>query len=232
VIIVSADTSTQAGSVALRNNRGNIVEKPLAEGRPHSETLLPAIDALLSDCGVNRTDVTGLAVGIGPGAFTGLRVGLATFKGWATAAGLKLAPIPSLDAVAFPLLERGRSVLVCSDARKGELYAAFYPGLDGDGLPLPDGEAVLIKPSSLHDFCRQRSVGDSEVVGTGLDLVLEIIKDLPGLTPSGDRGFYPSASAVLSLGEKTLLLGRGIEPSGLTPYYVRRPDVVYPSRVP
>lgn len=232
MIIVSADTSTQAGSVALRKNTDQILERPLAAGRPHSETLLPAIDALLSGCGVNRADVTGLAVGTGPGAFTGLRVGLATFKGWATAAGLKLAPIPSLDAVAFPLLKKGRRVLVCSDARKGELYTAFYPGLDGDSLPRSDGEAVLIKPSALPDFCRQKSVGDSAVIGTGLDLVLDIIKDIRGLKPSGESGSYPSASAILSLGEKTLLLGRGIEPSALTPYYVRRPDVVYPSRVP
>jgi len=232
MIIVAADTSTQAGSVALRKSGGQVLEEPLPTGRPHSETLLPAIDALLTAGGVNRRDVTALAVGVGPGAFTGLRVGLATFKGWALASSLHVAPVPSLDAVAFPLLARGENVLVCGDARKGELYAAFYSGMDDDGLPRCEGDVALIKPRSLLDFCRERSVSDAAVVGTGLDLVRDTVKEVAGLTPSDDDDAHPKASSVLSLGERILSIGRSVEPSQLVPYYVRAPDVVHPSHVP
>jgi len=232
MIIVAADTSTQAGSVALRKSGGKVLEEPLPKGRPHSETLLPAIDALLAASGVKRRDVTALAVGVGPGAFTGLRVGLATVKGWAMASSLQLAPVPSLDAVAFPLLARGESVLVCGDARKGELYAAFYPGMDDDGLPRCEGDVALIKPQSLLHFCRERSVRDVAVVGTGLDLVRETVKEVAGLTPGDDAYAHPGASAVLSLGERLLSLGRSVEPSQLVPCYVRAPDVVDTSHVP
>jgi tRNA threonylcarbamoyladenosine biosynthesis protein TsaB len=232
VIIVAADTSTQAGSVALRKSGGQVLEEPLPAGRPHSETLLPAIDVLLAAGGVKRSSVTALAVGVGPGAFTGLRVGLATFKGWALASNTQLAPVPSLDAVAFPLLARGERVLVCGDARKGELYVAFYPGMDADGLPRCEGDVALIKPQSLPDFCRERSVSDAAVVGTGLDLVRETVVEMRGLMPDDDADAHPKASAVLSLGERIISLGRSIQPSQLVPFYVRPPDVVDPSHVP
>lgn len=231
MIIVAADTSTQTGSVALKVKGERVIERSLPEGRPHSETLLKSIDALLSGAGVNRVDVTALAVGVGPGAFTGLRVGLSTFKGWAAASGLKLAPIPSLDAVSHPLLVQGRSVLVCSDARKGELYAAFYPGLDGEGLPRREGEVALIKPSFLPEFCQERSVNEAEVVGSAVDLVRGILKELPALKAADSSHSHPAASVVLALGETYFLLGRGVDPRDLVPFYVRPPDVADPTRV-
>lgn len=231
MIIVAADTSTQAGSVALKNRGGKILESALPHGRPHSETLLPAIEALLSEGGISRGDVTALAVAVGPGTFTGLRVGLATFKGWASASGLKLAPVPTPDAVAYPLLEESRNVLVCSDARKGEIYIALYRGLDSDGLPNRDGEVALIKPSLFPDFCRERRMGKVWVAGTGLHLVLKEMRGFVDMSPVEDSGARLTGSAILALGERIHELGGGIEPSRLTPYYVRPPDVVDPSRV-
>jgi len=224
MVLLAADTSTTRGSVALKVPDSKVMERDLPEGLPHSETLLPAIQELLAASGLGPKDVTALAVGVGPGAFTGLRVGLSTFKGLAFTSRLPLAPVPSLDAVAYPLLLEGRKALVAADARKGELYAACYSGITPEGLPARDCDVALITHHAFSQFCLRCPAGKRIVAGTGLAMIKGMVDSIPFLAPAGDDMAYPRASFVMEIGQKMLDLGRSVTPSELFPFYVRPPD--------
>ncbi len=223
MIILASDTSTSLGSVALRGPAGKVQREDLDSARPHSETLLPAVEKILARAGLNRKDIQAIAVGTGPGAFTGLRVGLATFKAWAAASGLPLIPVVSLDAVAWPLLREGIPAVVLADARKGEVYAAYYPSLEEENLPLRQGEVVLIPHDKVLNWVSSLNDPDARLVGTGLPLLAE--KNLLGdFQNAGNDPGAPDAIWLLALAEILLSLGRTVDPSGLVPGYVRPPD--------
>jgi tRNA threonylcarbamoyladenosine biosynthesis protein TsaB len=232
MILAAFETSTAEGSVALLLPGGGL-EKLLPAGSPHSETLLPALLALLAEAGVARERVQALAVGIGPGAFTGLRVGLASAQGWAAAAGTLLVAVPSIDALAEPVLAGGGAALTLCDARKGEVYAAYYPGLDSGGLPGREGEVALLAPHALRawwDAVRTDSRGAAALaVGNAVAAARPCLEGAPGLgfSPGGQ---VPRALAVARLGARLLSAGRTVAPAGLLPYYVRPPDAVPPVR--
>ena len=223
MIILASDTSTNHGSVALRDAAGDIVSVELDPERPHSETLLPAVNEVLSLAGFMRQDVQALAVGIGPGAFTGLRVGLATFKGWASASKLPVIPVSSLDSVAFTGLGQGAGVIVLADARKGEVYACYYPAFDGNGLPARGGEAELVPVRDVSPWIE--NIGDEKAVilGTGAPIWIEETGQESG-SIIRERSNYPLASHILQMGEIMMSMGLTVEPSRLIPDYVRAPD--------
>lgn len=227
MILLAADTSTSLGSVALRDLKGEILREDLDSARPHSETLLPAVEKVLVRASLTRKDVQAIAVGTGPGAFTGLRVGLATFKAWASASRLPLIPVISLDAVAWPLLKEGSTVVVLADARKGEVYAAYYPSLEEGTLPRMQGEMMLIPHEKVLNWVSSLNDPDARLTGTGLSILNE--KGLlPGLENVDDGSGAPDAACVLTLGETLFSLGCTVDPSGLVPSYVRHPDAKTP----
>src|SRR6266508_1023760 len=98
--LLAVESATLSGGVALLDGDSLLGEITLNIAITHSERLLSAVDRLLADCGLAPADLEGLAVSVGPGSFTGLRVGLATVKGLAMALGLPVAPVPTLDALA------------------------------------------------------------------------------------------------------------------------------------
>jgi len=223
MIIFASDTSTSHGSVAVRNADGRIFQVELGSTRPHSETLLPAVSEVLSLAGLKRTDVQALAVGTGPGAFTGLRVGLATFKGWASAAQLPVLAVSSLDAVAFPVLKEGKTAIVVADARKGEAYACYYPSFDDHGLPARRFAPEIVPFGDIPEWIEQIGDGTAVVLGTGVPLIpWREAGRWPWL--AGPDRFFPSASHLLAIGEVMMSFGQTTGPSSLVPDYVRPPD--------
>ncbi len=228
MIILASDTSTSLGSVALREPDGKVLREDLDSARPHSETLLPAVERVLARAGLTRKDVQAIAVGTGPGAFTGLRVGLATFKAWAAASGLPLIPVISMDAVAWPHLKEETPVVVLADARKGEVYAAYYPSIEEGTLPRMHGEVMLVPHDRVSNWVLSFHDPDARLVGTGLPLLVEkgLLDDLENV---GDGSEAPDAVWTLALAEVLLSLGRTVDPSGLVPCYVRPPDAKKPS---
>lgn len=214
--------------MALRVPEGTVLREGLESGRPHSETLLPAVEKVLARADLTRNDVQAIAVGTGPGAFTGLRVGLATFKAWAGASRLPLIPVVSMDAVALPVLKEDTPAVVLADARKGEVYAAYYPFLDEGGLPLRQGEVKLIRHEEVPDWLSTLADPEMCLAGTGVPFLVG--KGLVGEDHSVAEGpGAPDAVWILTLAESLLPLGRTVEPSGLVPFYVRPPDAKRPS---
>jgi tRNA threonylcarbamoyladenosine biosynthesis protein TsaB len=136
VIVLAFDTATPATAVALRGADGAVAEArddPAPGARPgHATRLLPMADALLGEAGLRWRDVERIAVGVGPGTFTGLRVGVATARGLAQSLGVELVAVSSLRALAFEAARRVSDAyaLAVIDARRGEVFAAAY-ALDG-----------------------------------------------------------------------------------------------------
>src|SRR5688572_26806657 len=124
--VLAVDTSTMAGGVALLEDDRVVGESLLDVRTTHSERLMLAIDRALTDAGWRPASVDGLAVAIGPGSFTGLRIGLAAVKGLALALACPIAGVPTLDAMAAGLPWASRPVCPILDARRDEVYASLY----------------------------------------------------------------------------------------------------------
>lgn len=134
MLLLAIDTATQQVGVAVGSPDGVLAEVRLAQGRRHAEQLAPAIGYALAEAQVSVGDLTAVAVGIGPGLFTGVRVGVTTAKVMAHTLGVPVVPVSSLDLVAHPLAFVSRPVVAVTDARRGEVYWATYhagPGPEG-----------------------------------------------------------------------------------------------------
>src|ERR1700691_5004222 len=124
--VLALDTATEACSVALLDDNGVIgrYEEP---GRGHAAQILAMVDAVLAQAGVSLSMLDGIAASIGPGAFTGVRIGVAAAQGLAFGAGLRLVGVSTLEALAMRALDdRTGSALACLDARMGEVYWGCY----------------------------------------------------------------------------------------------------------
>src|SRR5262245_28797949 len=124
--LLALESATLAGGAALLDGDVIVGEHRSNIALTHSERLMVAVDRLLQDCGWSMSDLDGLAVSVGPGSFTGLRVGIATVKGLALAMSLPVAPVPTLDALASALPFADVPVCPVLDARKGEVYLSCY----------------------------------------------------------------------------------------------------------
>ncbi len=140
--ILGIETSTKTGSVAIVSEDGVIAQYSLNIEVTHSERLMSTVDRVLTDTGFQIADMDGYAVAIGPGSFTGLRIGLAAVKGLALVTGKPVAAVPTLKALAWNLPYAAYPVCPMLDARKNEVYAATYR-FEGTALVYGMAEAVI-----------------------------------------------------------------------------------------
>ena len=211
--LLAVESATLSGGAALLDGDRLLGEITLNIALTHSERLLAAVDRLLADCGLAAADLEGLAVSIGPGSFTGLRVGLATVKGLAMALDLPVAPVPTLDALAARLPFADLPVCPILDARKGEVYLSLYRWRDDrmcrerdyEALPPEVAAAGLVPPVIL--------------LGDGIDACRPWLPEDVRIVPAAQR--LPSAATVAALGHAALAAGGGVEAESLTPLYLR-----------
>ena len=142
MIVLGLDTATPATVVGLRLADGRTLQArddPAARQRPgHATQLLPLADGLLAEAGTDWPELKRIAVGVGPGTFTGLRIGIATARGLAQSLGVELVGVSSLRALAYGAGEDAQRVLAVIDARRGEVFLAAY-----------DGDQELIAPQAV-----------------------------------------------------------------------------------
>ncbi|MEZ5097313.1 MAG: tRNA (adenosine(37)-N6)-threonylcarbamoyltransferase complex dimerization subunit type 1 TsaB [Nocardioides sp.] len=205
-MLLAFDTATPRVTVALHDGAGVVVERTSAEAMRHGEQLAPLIDQALREAGLVRQDLTALAVGVGPGPFTGLRVGLVTARMMATVLQIPVYGVCTLDVLAVEAVDTGavsEEFVVATDARRKEVYLAAY---DADGVRL-DGP-VVARPA---DVATARPA-----VGQGAGLYPEAFSRAVGpQLPSA--GWLAHTVAT----ERAELLGP-------EPLYLRRPDAVAP----
>jgi tRNA threonylcarbamoyladenosine biosynthesis protein TsaB len=215
--VLALETSTRAGGVALLDGDHLIAEYTLSAPTTHSERLMGTVDRLLGDAGWTIGQIEGLAVSIGPGSFTGLRIGVSTAKGLALALGIPLVGVPTLDALAAALPHAVDPVCPILDAKKGEVYASLFHW--EAGRMVRDWEYLALTPEEL---CARLS-GPVIFTGDGVAAFAEVLVRELGprarLAPPGRR--LPSAACVAQLGQCRLLSGDSVEPAGLTPLYIR-----------
>ena len=208
--VLAVETSTLAGGVALLDGDRLRGEYLLDVRAMHSERLMPAIDRLLADTGWVPGDLEGLAVAVGPGSFTGLRIGLSAVKGLALALAIPIAAVPTLDAMAAALPFADLPVCPVIDARKGEVYASLYRW-DGDGMRR-EWDYLAVSPEALAT-----RIGEP-VILVG-DAARFIATPHARLAPPHRR--VPSPSAVGVLGLSRLAAGEAVPAADLVPIYLR-----------
>jgi tRNA threonylcarbamoyladenosine biosynthesis protein TsaB len=210
--------------VALLDGESVVAECRLSTRATHSERLLATVDRLLGAAGWRLADLAVLAVGLGPGSFTGLRIGVSTMKSLAFATGRPLVGIPSLDALAWSLPFASSVLCPIVDARKGEVYAAFYRTDRGRIERLSPYRAL--SPEALAAEIAGRPGDPVIFLGDGVGRYAATLKDLLGASarfaPASHR--VPSALAVAELGRAALLAGEVSDPTALVPLYVRRAE--------
>jgi tRNA threonylcarbamoyladenosine biosynthesis protein TsaB len=219
---LAVESSGRAPGVALLKGGELLVEERGAAGRTGAESLLPCVDAVLRRAGVSLEAVEAFAVSIGPGSFTGLRVGVATVKGLAFATGRPVAPVPTLAALARGAAPGAAGAVVALlDARRGELYAATWV-LEGPGAALREGEPreAVYTPEELGP----RLPAECLLVGEGVPLAADRLRALggPGVRPG--PALAPRAADVGVLGLRILSETGGVDAAELTPRYLRRAE--------
>ncbi len=215
--ILAVETSTLAGGAALLDGERVVGESTLNIKATHSERLMAAVDHLLELSGWKPENLEGLAVAIGPGSFTGLRIGISAVKGLALALGIPVAAVPTLDALAATLPFAAHPVCPILDAKKGEVYASLYHWA-GEAMSR-DCEYLALAPEALCD----RLAGPVIFVGDAVDTLGDLFRGRLGanarFAPVGRR--LPSPACVGALGHALLLAGRTVDASALTPLYLR-----------
>jgi tRNA threonylcarbamoyl adenosine modification protein YeaZ len=152
-MLLAIDTSAGTTVAVVDRQRGVIAELGEADTRRHAEVIGDLISNCLRDSDVAVAELSGVAIGMGPGPFTGLRVGIAAGNAFALGAGKLPVRVISHDAIAFEHYAAGASapVLVVTDARRREVYWSAYSGLDEVGLPIRVGDPGLVRPDDLAD---------------------------------------------------------------------------------
>lgn len=223
-LILSVDTATPCSSVSL--TRGDVhdgellAELNLNTKVTHSRRLLGAVDFLLTENGFDVTDLDALAVGLGPGSFTGLRIAMATIKGMATAMDKPLLGVSSLDGIALRC-SGDRPLCVVLDARKNEIYRRWYAS-DVRGIYRSEGSIAALGPEHLASEITETVL----LVGDGLLSYGESLEELLGekFSTAPLPLHYPSAAAIGFLCCEQLRAGDIMDLGQAVPLYVRASD--------
>jgi tRNA threonylcarbamoyladenosine biosynthesis protein TsaB len=220
--ILAVDTATKSCSVAIIDNDTLLAEVTNVSAQTHSKHLMQMIDTAVALSGLKVSEMDGLAVTIGPGSFTGLRIGLSSIKGLALATGKPVVGISSLDALSVQSAAVFSTGLICSllDAQKGEVYFARYRVKNGN-LFKEIRERVL-EPGKAVDDIREPCI----LIGSGAAVYRKVFTDRLG----NFACFAPPlqniirASTIAQLGLERLKNNDHDEVDRLIPFYVRRSD--------
>jgi len=220
-VILAWEPATACGSLALVAEGRCLAEYSLNTSANHSRSLLTGIDWLLAQCGLSWPQVAAIAVSLGPGSFTGLRIALSTAKGLCLAAERPLIGVETLAGLAgqFPF----SSLPICPviDARKKEIYTALYR-CNEQGFPEKATEAMVIKPERLQEFITTPTL----LVGDGLPLYGPMLKELLGdlalLAPT--EICFARAASIGSAAWHLFRQGSFLDPATAVPIYVRASD--------
>jgi len=213
-VILAVSTATRLAGVALLRDGELLAELEAPVGRPHSELLMPLVDEILRGVGGGLADVDAFAVAIGPGSFTGLRVGIATVKGLAFGSDRVVAAVPTLRALAEAAPSWGSPVAAVLDAQRGEVYGAVYePGTEASESVWSPAELARGIPADAVLVVGEGAEGAVEAAG-----LPESIRRLPAAAGR------VTAGRVGVVGERVLAGGGGMKAADVAARYIRRAE--------
>jgi tRNA threonylcarbamoyladenosine biosynthesis protein TsaB len=218
LLILAIDTSGFEGSIAVSDDRRILEERSLAtEGRRHAQTLVLQVDRVLKSLQLAPGDVDAVAVSIGPGSFTGLRVGVVFAKTFAWANAAKLVAVDTLRAVAQQSADGIKNVAVISDAQRSEVFVNEYKWDAESESFLADGK---VRIEAIETVVAQTVERGLQVAGPGL---LKFADQFPESSLLGDSSLWiPGAAAVAQIGSLLLTVSQLADPATLEPLYIRR----------
>ena len=219
--LLAIDTATSQVSVAFGHDGRVLGEVRIDGGRRHAEQLAPAIAYLATELGIDLGTLAAVAVGTGPGLYTGLRVGVTSARTMAQALGIPIVGIPSLDLVAHPWRTTPRRVVAVLDARRREVFSAQYRVVPG-GLAR-DGEYSVGPPSVLAAEMLARG-DDVLLVGDGALVYADSFSGLDRVELVGPAAAAPSATALVELASARLERAAFTTPDDVVPLYLRQSD--------
>ncbi len=221
MLILGIETATEQVSVAIGGYEGVIGLFEINRGRRHAETLVPAVEFVCRQANIEMAEIGCVAVDVGPGLFTGMRVGIAAAKAFAQALRLPMIGVSSLDLLAFPLRHTDRVIAATVDARRGELYYAFYRQVPGGVQRVSEPRAG--KPDDLvADLLARRQ--DAICVGDGALRYRDHIADGVKVEFAEQFLSHPSAAPLVQLAHARALREEWVNPWELQPLYLRKPD--------
>ena len=216
--LLAIDTATESCSVALSVD-GTYYHKSTVQPRGHAELVLPFIDEILSDANIQKTSIDGLIVGQGPGAFTGVRIGVAVAQGISLALNLKVIAVSNLTTLAFKIFKEnnitdGKIILVATDARMNEVYWAKY----------------RVKNKQLHAITQEQvgkacEINLSEVdfyVGSGFAAYPELMDFMKKKPMDYNVNIYSQALDMLKMSENNFRQNAS-SINDIEPVYLREP---------
>jgi tRNA threonylcarbamoyladenosine biosynthesis protein TsaB len=221
VLILGIDTATPQVGVAIGGHEGVLASTQSARGRQHAEILTPAIEFTCRQARVTLAEISVVAVDLGPGLFTGLRVGIAAAKAMAHALRVPMIGVPSLDLLALPVRFSPRLVVAAIDARRGELFFAFYRQVPGGVQRLSAHQ--LGTPDDLASEILARG-DDCLLVGDGALRYREVFDGLTRVEIVDDSFAFPSATSLVQLAHSQALREQFVNLSDVQPMYLRKPD--------
>ncbi|MBL0165248.1 MAG: tRNA (adenosine(37)-N6)-threonylcarbamoyltransferase complex dimerization subunit type 1 TsaB [Xanthomonadales bacterium] len=214
--LLAIETSTESCSVALACN-GELITRSEFAPRRHAELLLPMCEEVLAEAGISRRQLDVIAVGRGPGAFTGVRLAISAAQGIALALDLPVVPVSSLAALACDAPVDANPILAVIDARMGEIYSGTFRR-SADGLV----EAIGAEHVGSAEMLKLPGGHSWHVIGSGWDSYAEMIRLRLGAAPASARGrCYPQATAIARLAAREFMAGHGLAPELALPVYLR-----------
>lgn len=219
MLILGIDTATERVSVSIGGHEGVLGLFEVTRRRRHAETLVPAVEFLLRQADIEIEEISVVAVDVGPGLFTGMRVGLAAAKSFAQALRIPMIGISSLDLLAFPNRLTDRVVVPVIDARKGEVFWAMY-------RPVPGGVQKVAEPTvgPVDELIADLLARSQDVlcVGDGAHRYRDEI--LEGFHCEIGTDAHPSAAPLVQLAHAQALREEWVNPWEIEPVYLRAPD--------
>jgi tRNA threonylcarbamoyladenosine biosynthesis protein TsaB len=219
--VLAIDTATPRVSVAVGRDGQVLGEISLAGGRRHAEQLAPAIQYLCAEVDVAFGQLAFVAVGLGPGLFTGLRVGVTTARVMAQTLRIPVVGVPTLDLIAYPLRHTSRTVVSVVDARRDEVFFACYQPVPG-GVQRIGGYEVTT-PDGLAGELAARGE-DALLAGDGALRYAAELGRLDRVELAGPGAAPPSAGALVELATARYEREEFSPPGDVHPLYLRRSD--------
>ncbi|WP_420451235.1 tRNA (adenosine(37)-N6)-threonylcarbamoyltransferase complex dimerization subunit type 1 TsaB [Ilumatobacter sp.] len=221
MLILGVETATERVSVAIGGHEGVIGLFEVTKGRRHAETLVPAIEFTCRQAGVDLDEISVVAVDVGPGLFTGMRVGLASAKAIAQALRIPMIGISSLDLLAFACRHSDRVVVPVVDARKGEVFYAMYRQVPGGIQQIAEPQVGPVDDLVGDLMARNQ---DALCVGGGARRYRDEILDGYHCEIGGDS--HPSAAPLVQLAHARALREEWVNARDIEPVYLRAPDAL------
>ena len=222
MIILGIETATAQVGCALGGVEGVFASFHASRGRRHAETLVPAIQFVCETAQVDLEEISVVAVDIGPGLFTGLRVGIATAKAMASALRVPVIGLSSLDLLAHQVRHSPRLIVPVIDGKRGEVFSATYRHVQG-GIQRLSEPRVGTAAELANELRASRE--DALLVGDGAIRYADVLAEDSGQTELGRVGTqWPSAEDLVELAHPRAIREEFVQPWELEPLYLRKSD--------